>query len=1011
MEAAGAITGVGNTQNDRKHAFEWHTYAKWSYCGVCSKLMWGFHRQGLKCKECGLDVHDHCVRLVPKCLGADVVANMGNLRDRKAAAIQTLRSQEFRDVAVTIVSAANLAKKQMFHTPDPFAVLDVDGKITETPPCIRTHSPVWNFKQIVAIKEDSTIIIHIYDNKKKINGGKDDGFLGMVAVPFTAFSQMSLQSGATIAFRLKKRTANDTVTGMVVLKMKYTGTAKKQATGLERIVKSQIITTGRRNRHVSMSGLGDSLSKEDEDPRTPRDDINVHHLTVVDENVIDEHLEADALDMDDQEYAISLSKLGTSPGARSYINPDFEVRLRDIAAEQDVNLPAGWKEEVDDTGRTYYANPKNRESSYTVPTTELKTRTYKSHRPEILAQAAKAGEEKLTHEHMPDSALRGQHSRQGSLSSIDARELQGPSHLVPMVLPAPEAKTLEGDGIVVRWLHPHFVGEENGKAKDVVTPQMQNLEYTVYVWQENELESDLDIVYKGQDTEHLIKGLVPERPYQFVVSVKNNYGVSDLSPPCTQVVAPKRKSRKEKEAEKRAAQAEHDNRPHCPFMMAGFCRYGNRCRYSHGAGLQTEDDVMVALMAASLNEDPNAGYAAAIAASLMDQQKRKAPINAEHMSTFQRHLHKKVSRFRKDLPRKKGEVHITIDRENVVESSLKQLTETSTKELRKRLFIHFSNEGGLDYGGLAREWLYLLSQELFTPFYGLFEYSKSDNYTLEINPNSILNKDCVPYFTFIGWILGICILHGQFIDAAFVKPLYKRMLGKPIELADLQNVDPSFHSSLLWILDNSIEGVLELTFSVDADQFGEVDTVDLVPNGRSIPVTDQNKAEFVSRVVQWRATRNTEKQFDAMMTGLKRFVPPDSLTSFDEKELEILLCGLRKYDLDDWKKHTEYKGFEPEDAIVKWLWELLEEFGRDEQGRFLQFVTGTSRVPLEGFQALAGSDDRQKFCIQKLEGATDRLPGSHTCFNRFDLPEYGSKEELKEKLGKAMDGFEGFVDE
>ena len=73
-----------------------------------------------------------------------------------------------------------------------------------------------------------------------------------------------------------------------------------------------------------------------------------------------------------------------------------------------------------------------------------------------------------------------------------------------------------------------------------------------------------------------------------------------------------------------------------------------------------------------------------------------------------------------------------------------------SRELRKRLMIKFKNEDGLDYGGIAREWLYLLSQEMFNPYYGLFQYSKDSQYTLEINPDSGVNPVscfflCPPY--------------------------------------------------------------------------------------------------------------------------------------------------------------------------------------------------------------------------------------------------------------------------
>jgi hypothetical protein len=53
--------------------------------------------------------------------------------------------------------------------------------------------------------------------------------------------------------------------------------------------------------------------------------------------------------------------------------------------------------------------------------------------------------------------------------------------------------------------------------------------------------------------------------------------------------------------------------------------------------------------------------------------------------------------------------------------------------------VKFRGEEGLDYGGVAREWLFLLSHEMLNPQYGLFQYSREDNYTLQINPDSSIN--------------------------------------------------------------------------------------------------------------------------------------------------------------------------------------------------------------------------------------------------------------------------------
>jgi E3 ubiquitin-protein ligase NEDD4 len=82
--------------------------------------------------------------------------------------------------------------------------------------------------------------------------------------------------------------------------------------------------------------------------------------------------------------------------------------------------------------------------------------------------------------------------------------------------------------------------------------------------------------------------------------------------------------------------------------------------------------------------------------------------------------------------------------------------------------VKFEGEDALDYGGVSREWFFLLSHEMFNPSYGLFEYSAHDNYTLQINPASGVNPEHLDYFKFIGRVLGLAVFHHRFLDAYFV---------------------------------------------------------------------------------------------------------------------------------------------------------------------------------------------------------------------------------------------------
>ena len=76
-------------------------------------------------------------------------------------------------------------------------------------------------------------------------------------------------------------------------------------------------------------------------------------------------------------------------------------------------------------------------------------------------------------------------------------------------------------------------------------------------------------------------------------------------------------------------------------------------------------------------------------------------------------------------------------------------------------------------------------------------------------------------------------------------PFYKMLLGKSILLDDMEYVDPELHNSLLWILAHDIAGIIENTFCVDHEAFGVRTSHELKPGGLDVPVTDENKKEYV----------------------------------------------------------------------------------------------------------------------------------------------------------------------
>lgn len=350
------------------------------------------------------------------------------------------------------------------------------------------------------------------------------------------------------------------------------------------------------------------------------------------------------------------------------------------------------------------------------------------------------------------------------------------------------------------------------------------------------------------------------------------------------------------------------------------------------------------------------------------------------------------------------ELDLDVDRDHVVESSMEGLRyATRVDMLTRELNISFNGEEGIDAGGLTREWYTLLSRELFQSEYALFTKTK-DGVTFQPDPRSSVNEQHLEYFRFVGKLMGKALLEKQLMDVHFTRSFYKHVLGQSVGFNDLESVDPEYHKNLSTLLHHSLEdlGMDHLTFSVDGSRFGEQVTFDLVANGQDIPVTDDNKAEYLRLLAHHHLTSSVREQLGAFLDGFHELIPPELVSIFNAQELELLVCGCPYIDLDDMEANTTYNNYSRLDPTIQALWNVLRRFSMEEKAKFLSFVTGSSKVPLEGFSHLQGHEGIQRLSIHKAFD-TSLLPTCHTCFNQLDLPDYGNEETLREKLMIALD--------
>lgn len=361
------------------------------------------------------------------------------------------------------------------------------------------------------------------------------------------------------------------------------------------------------------------------------------------------------------------------------------------------------------------------------------------------------------------------------------------------------------------------------------------------------------------------------------------------------------------------------------------------------------------------------------------------------------------------VPWEEGHMRMNVRRSMIAEDTVVCMAAVTPADLRKIWRFEFVGEPAIDAGGVAREFFTVSMESLCNPDLGLFLYSSVNQTNLQINPNSgIANQEHLDYFHAIGRLVGKALFESQLVPVHFTPNLYKQMLAWPLCFADLEQLDVETYNNLLKLTEMPREEIedLYLDFTITEDRFGMTEDVELIPERGEEVVTGDTLDEFLEANLKYRIFEKTKVQQLHFLKGFHEVVPEPLLAVFDFQELELLLCGLPHVDIHDWMSNTLLMGeFErkPDHKVVRWFWEVVSGYSEENRARLLQFSTGTSGVPVQGFSHLQGLDNNIKlFSINGIPLSQSLFPRSHTCFNRIDLPLYTTKEDLSKYLTLAI---------
>uniref|UniRef100_A0A1B6DG25 Ubiquitin-protein ligase E3B n=1 Tax=Clastoptera arizonana TaxID=38151 RepID=A0A1B6DG25_9HEMI len=382
---------------------------------------------------------------------------------------------------------------------------------------------------------------------------------------------------------------------------------------------------------------------------------------------------------------------------------------------------------------------------------------------------------------------------------------------------------------------------------------------------------------------------------------------------------------------------------------------------------------------------------------------------------------------------------ITIHRSRIVEDGYRQLALLPAQALKGVIRVRFINEQGLDEAGIDqdgvfKEFLEETIKRVFDPSLNLFRATAEER--LYPSPVSFLQDNHLQLFEFIGRMLGKAVYEGIVVDVPFALFFLSQVAGQTQQalysyMDELPSLDNDLYRSLTYI--KRYEGDvsdLDLFFSVDEDVLGRLVTYELITGGKVIPVTNQNKINYIHLMAHFRMHTQIKNQTAAFIQGFRSIINLDWLALFSTPELQRLISGDNvPLDLVDLRRHSQYYGgFHDSHRVIIWLWDiLLKDFTENERKLFLKFVTSCSKPPLLGFAHLeppfsircveVGDDEdtgdtigsviRGFFTIRKKD-PQHRLPTSSTCFNLLKLPNYQRKSTLREKLRYAISSNTGF---
>ncbi|KAL9091345.1 MAG: hypothetical protein Q9159_001429 [Coniocarpon cinnabarinum] len=301
---------------------------------------------------------------------------------------------------------------------------------------------------------------------------------------------------------------------------------------------------------------------------------------------------------------------------------------------------------------------------------------------------------------------------------------------------------------------------------------------------------------------------------------------------------------------------------------------------------------------------------------------------------------------------------------------------------------------------------------------------------------SLHGEKVLKLFNALGKFVARSMLDSRIIDISF-NPLFFRWgretKSMPQTIGTLKVVDEDLAKSLMTLkqFDLSRKKVMEQTRLTDAQKHLKLSGIrvanatiedlslnftlpgyadnELVPRGKSIDVDIHNVGDYVERVIDYTLYSGVQSQIQSFRKGFSEVFAYNALRAFTPDELVMLFGRVE----EDWSMETltdsikADHGYNLDSKSVRNLLQAMTEFNAQERRDFLQFVTGSPKLPIGGFKSLTPMFTVVLRPSEPGHHADEYLPSCMTCVNYLKLPDYSDLEVMKTKLGVATQEGQG----